>query len=351
MSTARSPTIMTSTRESPVARTTQTLTAAELSRATDAIGRITEAFSSRVVGQTRVRNSLLVTLLSEGHILLESVPGLAKTLAASTLAQSVDADFSRIQCTPDLLPSDIIGTQVYDPRHHEFETQLGPVHHNFVLLDEINRASAKTQSALLESMQERQTSIAGTIHKLPAPFMVMATQNPIDEEGTYVLPHAQMDRFLLKEVVDYPGEEDELEVLDRVATDTLGQHATDLDAVVDLAQVTELQALVRRVYVDTAVRRYVVALIRATRNIEQVLGPEMASYVEIGASPRGSIAFFQAARAMAVVQGRHYVIPEDVRELRHAVLRHRLHLTFEALADRVAPETIIDALFRAVPTP
>ncbi|QYJ04054.1 MoxR family ATPase [Nocardioides panacisoli] len=328
-----------------------TMTAAELARATETIEQVSAAFSSRVVGQERVRTALLVALLAEGHILLESVPGLAKTLAASTLARSVDAEFARIQCTPDLLPSDIIGTQVYDPRHHEFETQLGPVHRNFVLLDEINRASAKTQSALLESMQERQTSIAGTIHKLPEPFMVMATQNPLDEEGTYVLPHAQMDRFLLKEVITYPAEADELGVLDRIDDDRLGQHAPELEAVADLVQVRELQALVRRVYVDPAVRRYVVQLIRATRNVSEVVGPELGSYVEIGASPRGSIAFFQAARAMAVVQGRHYVIPEDVRELRHSVLRHRLHLTFEALADRVPPETIIDAVFRAVPTP
>lgn len=328
-----------------------TLTAAELDRATKAIDEISAAFSSRIVGQEQLRTALLVTLLSEGHILLESVPGLAKTLAASTLAQTVRAGFARIQCTPDLLPSDIIGTQVYDPRKHEFETQLGPVHHNFILLDEVNRASAKTQSALLESMQERQTSIAGAIHKLPAPFMVMATQNPLDEEGTYVLPHAQMDRFLLKEVVDYPDAEEEIQVLDRFADDTLGQHATDVTAVADLSRVEEIQSLVRRVYVDAAVRRYVVSIIRATRNIGQVLGPDMGAYVELGSSPRGSIAFFQAARAMAVTQGRHYVIPEDVRELRHSVLRHRLHLTFEALADRVRPETIIDAVFRAVPTP
>ena len=329
-----------------------TLTAGELSRATEAIEKVTTVFSSRVVGQERIRTALLVTLLAEGHVLLESVPGLAKTLAASTLSQAVSAEFARIQCTPDLLPSDIIGTQVYDPRRHEFETQLGPVHANFVLLDEINRASAKTQSAMLEAMQERQTSIAGTIHKLPAPFMVLATQNPIDEEGTYVLPHAQMDRFLLKEIVDYPGEDDELMVLDRIDDGTLGQHSTDIEpAIDDRTGASTLQALVRRVYVDPAIKRYVVCLIRATRNIGQVLGPEMAAYVEIGASPRGSIAFFQAARAMAVVQGRHYVIPEDVRELRHSVLRHRLHLTFEALADRIRPETIIDAVFRAVPTP
>ncbi|KAA1419071.1 MoxR family ATPase [Nocardioides humilatus] len=327
------------------------LTATDVARATEAVDRISAAFSSRVVGQEKVRTALLVTLLSEGHILLESVPGLAKTLAASTLAQAVSADFSRIQCTPDLLPSDIIGTQVYDPRNHEFETQLGPVHAHFVLLDEINRASAKTQSAMLEAMQERQTSIAGTIHPLPRPFMVLATQNPIEEEGTYVIPHAQMDRFLLKEVVDYPEEADELMVLDRIGDDTLGQHADRVEPVATLADVVELQALVRRVYVDPAIRRYVVSLVRATRHVDQLLGADLGGYVEIGASPRGSIAFFQAARAMAVVQGRHYVIPEDVRELRHAVLRHRIHLSFEALADRVQPESIIDAVFRAVPTP
>ncbi len=339
---------MTSTR---IAQPSTPLTATDVERATGAIDRISDAFSSRVVGQEQVRTALLVTLLAEGHVLLEGVPGLAKTLAASTLAQAVSADFSRIQCTPDLLPSDIIGTQVYDPRRHEFETQLGPVHANFVLLDEINRASAKTQSAMLEAMQERQTSIAGTIHPLPSPFMVLATQNPIEEEGTYVLPHAQMDRFLLKEVVDYPEEGDELMVLDRIGDGTLGQHSEQVVPVATIDDVIDLQALVRRVYVDPAIRRYVVSVVRATRHVGQLLGPELGAYVEIGSSPRGSIAFFQAARAMAVVQGRHYVIPEDIRELRHAVLRHRLHLSFEALADRVRPESIIDAVFRAVATP
>ena len=335
----------------PTVQPSSPLTAAEVTRAADAIERISTAFSSRVVGQQRTRTALLVTLLAEGHVLLESVPGLAKTLASSTLAQAVSADFARIQCTPDLLPSDIIGTQVYDPRRHEFETQLGPVHANFVLLDEINRASAKTQSALLEAMQERQTSIAGTIHPLPRPFMVLATQNPIEEEGTYVLPHAQMDRFLLKEVIDYPEEAEELTVLDRIDDGTLGQHAAKVSPVAGLADVVAVQEMVRRVYVDPAIKRYVVSLVRATRHVGQLLGPELGAYVDIGASPRGSIAFFQAARAMAVVQGRHYVIPEDVRELRHSVLRHRIHLSFEALADRVRPETVIDAVFRAVPTP
>ncbi|HEY7989265.1 MAG TPA: AAA family ATPase, partial [Lapillicoccus sp.] len=197
-----------------------------MSWAGDTLERLSEAFGGKVVGQGRLQETLLIGLLTGGHILLESVPGLAKTTAASTLAHAVSGSFSRIQCTPDLLPSDIIGTQVYDPRTHEFETQLGPVHANFVLLDEINRASAKTQSAMLEAMQERQTSIAGVIHPLPKPFMVLATQNPIEEEGTYVLPQAQMDRFLLKEVVEYPDPKDEYEVLNRYDSGALGVGST-----------------------------------------------------------------------------------------------------------------------------
>jgi len=325
----------------------------EIARAGKLLRGISESFSARVAGQERLRTALLVGLLAEGHILLESVPGLAKTLAATTLAHTVAADFSRIQCTPDLLPSDIIGTQVYDPRHHTFETQLGPVHSNIVLLDEINRASAKTQSAMLEAMQERQTSIAGVVHNLPQPFMVLATQNPIEEEGTYVLPHAQMDRFLLKEILTYPKPADELLVLDRFEDGTLGRtdHTGEPVAVVTPAEVLELQALARRVYVDPSIKRYIIALVGATRETEQALGPQLGGYVEIGASPRASIAFFQAARALAVIRGRSWVIPEDVRELRHPVLRHRIHLSFEALADQVRPERIIDAVFSVVPSP
>jgi MoxR-like ATPase len=248
------------------------------------------------------------------------------------------------------LPSDIIGTQVYDPRDHTFETQLGPVHANIVLLDEINRASAKTQSALLEAMQERQTSIAGVHHALPRPFLVLATQNPIEQEGTYVLPEAQLDRFLLKEVLDYPTVEQELTVLDRIDDGTLSTGA-DPAAVVDRLDVIALQELTSRVYVDAAVKRYVVQLVQATRTASTSLGPEIGGYVETGSSPRGTIAFFRVAQALAVLDGRGYAVPDDVHELRHSILRHRLHLTFEALADRVAPETIIDAVFAAVPIP
>lgn len=330
--------------------TTERLDEVELARAADSLGAIAEAFQAQVVGQERLRTAMLVALLAEGHLLLESVPGLAKTLASSTLAHAVGASYSRIQCTPDLLPSDIIGTQVYDPRHHLFETQLGPVHAHVVLLDEINRASAKTQAAMLEAMAERQTSIAGEVHRLPRPFMVLATQNPVEQEGTYVLPEAQMDRFLLKEVLDYPSATEELGVLDRVADGTLaaGPRTT---AAVGLEELRGLQSLVQRVYVDPAVRRYIVEVVQATRRAPQVIGAELGSYVETGASPRGSIAFFTVARAVAVLRGRAYVVPEDVRELRHAVLRHRLHLTFEALADGLLPETLVDAVFDAVPTP
>ena len=328
----------------------ESISQAELDDAGAILEAITTAFASRVVGQERLRTALLIALLSEGHVLLESVPGLAKTLAASTLARAVRAHFSRIQCTPDLLPSDIIGTQVYDPRNHLFETQLGPVHANFVLLDEINRASAKTQAALLEAMQEGQTSIAGVNHKLPSPFMVLATQNPIEEEGTYVLPRAQMDRFLLKVVVDYPGVDHELEMLDRIEAGVLGRD-TEIDPVAGAGEIAALHRLVRRVYVDASLKRYIVDVVRATRETTRVVGPEMGAYVDLGASPRAVIAFFQASRALALLAGRNHVLPEDVRQVRHSVLRHRVHLSFEALAERIQPETVIDAVFKAVPSP
>ena len=324
---------------------------ADLERAGEVVAAISKAFSSRVVGQDELRRALLVSLATEGHVLLESVPGLAKTLASSTLAQTVGAVFSRIQCTPDLLPSDVVGTQVYDPRTHEFETQLGPVHANIVLLDEINRSSAKTQSAMLEAMQERQTSIAGVVHPLPRPFLVLATQNPLDDEGTYVLPRAQMDRFLLKEVVGYPRPADELEVLDRIAEGVLGRDVAPMEPVATVDDVRTLQRAVSAVFVDPAVKRYIIALVGATREATSVLGERLGGYVEVGASPRATIAFFDVARALAVLHGRAYATPDDVREMAHSVLRHRIHLSFEALADRVPVESLVDAVLDAVPAP
>ncbi|MCR1785900.1 MoxR family ATPase [Nocardioides carbamazepini] len=319
---------------------------ARAARITEAIG---TAFTSKVVGQHDLLRGLLVALMTRGHVLLESVPGLAKTLSSSVLASAVRAEFSRIQCTPDLLPSDIIGTQVFNPATAAFRTQLGPVHANFVLLDEINRSSAKTQSAMLEAMQERQTTIGGETHRLPVPFMVLATQNPIDEEGTYVLPQAQLDRFLLKEVLDYPSPTEEAEVLGRIAA---GQLETQQVApVATLEDVLFLQSLVSQVHIADSINRYIIEIVNVTRHPDRFLPTETARYVEHGASPRGSIAFLQVARAHALLAGRGHVLPEDVVAMRYSVLRHRLLLTFEALASRVRPEDLIDAIFDAVPTP
>ncbi|WCC79515.1 AAA family ATPase [Cutibacterium equinum] len=320
----------------------------ELNWAADRLGALSSAFSERVVGQSALRTSLLVAILARGHVLLESVPGLAKTLAASTLASAVDGSFTRVQCTPDLLPSDIIGTQVFDQSTATFRTELGPVHANIVLLDEINRSSAKTQSAMLEAMQERQTSIGGVIHPLPDPFMVLATQNPIDEEGTYVLPHAQMDRFLLKEVLDYPDVSEELEVLNRIEDGSIDAPA---DPVVKTHDILTLQDLARRVVVDEAIKRYIIDLVALTRHPESALSDSAARAIEYGASPRASIAFMAVARSLALLNGRAHAIPEDVVALRHAVLRHRVVLSFEAQAQRVRPTDVIDAVFEAVPTP
>jgi MoxR-like ATPase len=321
----------------------------EIERAQKLLATLSSAFSSRVVGQEGLRTSLMVALLTSGHVLLESVPGLAKTTAAQTIADSIDASFKRIQATPDLLPSDVIGTQIYDYQKGQFETQLGPVHANFALVDEINRASAKTQSALLEAMQERQTSIGGTVYPLPRPFIVLATQNPIEQEGTYELPEAQLDRFLLKEVLTYPTADEEVEILRRIDSGILAQKAERTD--VSLDDVLFLQDLVKKVYVDEAVKRYIVSVVSATRDASKYIAPELARYIQYGASPRASITFQQVARALALMNGRDYVTPDDVKQLRYSVLRHRLILNFEAVADQVHPEVIIDALFGAVQAP
>ena len=320
----------------------------EVSWAGDTLERLSEAFSGKVVGQGRLQETLLIGLLTGGHILLESVPGLAKTTAASTLAHAVSGSFSRIQCTPDLLPSDIVGTQVYDASTAGFTTHLGPVHANIVLLDEINRASAKTQSAMLEAMQERQTSIGGQAYPLPAPFLVLATQNPIEQEGTYVLPEAQLDRFMLKDVLDYPTLEEEAEVLYRIDA---GVFREDQKPVIGVDDVLRLQELTRRVYLDPTIVRYAVGIVYVTRHSATYIPPELARYVEFGASPRGSIAFTQAARARALLAGRDHVVPEDIKALAHRVLRHRVVLGFEAIAENTRVETVVDALVATVRTP
>lgn len=318
-------------------------------RATDLLAQIGRVFDQRIVGQQALRTALVSSLLAGGHVLLESVPGLAKTTAAQTLANAVSGSFHRIQCTPDLMPNDIVGTQIYNYATGEFSTQLGPVHANLVLLDEINRSSAKTQSAMLEAMQERQTSIGGEEYPLPSPFMVLATQNPIEEEGTYVLPEAQMDRFLMKEVLTYPGPGEEVEILDRIESGSMSAPLTAPP--ISIADVKFLESLVSRVYVDTSIKQYIVALINTTRGGGPRPLPNLDQHLRVGASPRGGIALMQIAQALALQAGRAYVVPDDVKTLRHSVLRHRIVRTYDALANNVAPESLIDAVFAAVPSP
>ncbi|WP_425861722.1 AAA family ATPase [Arthrobacter sp. TWP1-1] len=322
----------------------------ELASAQQVVANISHSFESKVVGQARLRETLLISLMTGGHVLLESVPGLAKTTAAQTLADSVSALFHRIQCTPDLLPSDIVGTQIYDAAKGSFVTQLGPVHANIVLLDEINRSSAKTQSAMLEAMQERQTTIGGHVHLLPQPFMVMATQNPIEQEGTYQLPEAQMDRFMLKDVLDYPSPVEEAEVIRRIDAGVFLAESTP-QAVASLDQVRALQATARKVYLDPSLVTYIVGLVYVTRHAGAYIDPSLAKLIEFGASPRASIAFTQAARALALLRGRDHVIPEDIKALAERVLRHRIILGFEAVAENIRVETVIAAIVDSVQTP
>lgn len=327
-----------------------TLSDAELNEAKGIINKLSAAYSKKVVGQEELKLAMEVALIAGGHVLLESVPGLAKTLAAKTISEAASGTFSRIQCTPDLLPSDIIGTQIYNYNTGDFDTKIGPVHANFVLLDEINRSSAKTQSAMLEAMQERQVSVGGVMYKMPEPFVVLATQNPIEQEGTYELPEAQLDRFLLKEVVDYPSRDEEMQILNYTIA---GQTTAELAATdkVSIEDIKKVQRMAKQVAVDDAIKNYIVNIVTATRNPRAIIDANLARYVEYGVSPRGGIALLQIAQALALINGRGYVTPDDVKQLRHAALRHRIILNFEAAADDVHPEAIIDAIFAKIQTP
>lgn len=325
------------------------ISTAEMERAQDLLARVEQIFDQRVVGQRGLRTALVGALIARGHVLLESVPGLAKTTAAHTLASAVSGSFHRIQCTPDLMPNDIVGTQIFNYTTGELTTQLGPVHANLVLLDEINRSSAKTQSAMLEAMQEQQTSIGGVVYPVPQPFMVMATQNPIEEEGTYVLPEAQMDRFLLKEVLTYPTPTEEIEILERLADGSLSAPLTTEP--ITLEDVAFLRDVASRVFVHRTIKEYVVALINTTRGGGPRPLPNLDEHVRVGASPRGAIALMRLGQALALMAGRGYVVPDDIKALRHPVLRHRLVRTYDALALNVTPESLIDAVFAAVPVP
>ena len=323
------------------------ITNEEVQKAAGIINRLLGYYNSKVVGQPNLGYSLLVAMMTNGHVLLESVPGLAKTTAARVMTEAVNGSFSRIQCTPDLIPSDIIGTQMYNMATNTFEDKIGPVHSNFVLLDEINRSSAKTQSAMLEAMQEREVSIVGKTYKLPDVFVVIATQNPIESEGTYVLSEAQLDRFLLKETLTYPGPAEEMEILNRVEADVF----TDNAAVASIEDVLYLQSLCKRVYIDPAIKKYIVDIVQASRNTDKFMDPKLSQYVAMGASTRAAIAFMETAKAVALINGRRYCVPDDVKALRYSVLRHRIMLTFAAVADDVKIENIIDAIIGAVKTP
>lgn len=323
------------------------ISTAEIEKSNKIINCLDEYFSKKIVGQVKLEKSLLICLMANGHILLESVPGLAKTTAAKVLTEAVNGKFSRIQCTPDLLPSDIIGTQIFNYSTNTFETKVGPIYANFVLLDEINRSSAKTQSATLEAMQEKQITIDGKIYKMPEIFVVIATQNPIEQEGTYLLAEAQLDRFLLKEKVEYPTVKEEVEILNRIENKIFD----DSKSILTIEDLKFLQELTERVYIDEAVKKYIAQIILATRFPQNYISKNLAEYVNLGSSPRGTIAFMQCAKALALINGRNYVIPEDIKELRYNVLRHRISLNFSALADNVSVEQIIDAIFGAVPTP
>ena len=327
--------------------TKSNITVEELNRCTTIIKMIEDYYTKRIVGQKNLQISLLTVLMSNGHILLESVPGLAKTTAAKVLTDALGGDFSRIQCTPDLLPSDIIGNQTFNYSTNEFDTNIGPVYANFVLLDEINRSSSKTQSAMLEAMQERQVTIGGTIYELPDIFIVIATQNPIEQEGTYLLSEAQLDRFLIKEKLFYPNISEEIEILNRIENNVF----TDSRAVLNLNDISFLQSVRKKVYIDDSVKKYIADIIYATRFPKGIIPDELSDYISVGSSTRGAIAFMECSKAIALLNGRTYVTPDDIKFLRYGILRHRIALNFSAMADNVSVETIIDAIFGAIRTP
>ena len=303
---------------------------------------------SRVlIGQHELVDRLLIALLTNSHVLLEGVPGLAKTLAVRTLASSLQAKFQRIQFTPDLLPADVIGTMVYHPKDGTFTPRLGPIFANLVLADEINRAPAKVQSALLESMQERQVTIGENSYKLPDPFLVLATQNPIDQEGTYTLPEAQLDRFLLKVRVDYPTPEEERRVLDAMATSA---PKLDVDPVIDVKEIVASRQVVNFIYMDEKIRDYIVALIHSTRN-PAPLAPHLKLLIRCGASPRGTINLALASKAAAFLEGRNYVTPQDVKSLAPDILRHRVLLSYEAEAEGMTSDDVVRTLLDKLPVP
>lgn len=311
------------------------------------VSMIRTGMDRRIIGQEHLVDSLLIALLCNGHVLLEGVPGLAKTLAIKTLASLVDAKYSRIQFSPDLLPADVVGTLIYSVKKESFEVKKGPVFANFVLADEINRAPAKVQSALLEAMQERQVTIGDETFALPDPFLVMATQNPIEQEGTYPLPEAQVDRFLLKVVIGYPNKEEEKQIIRQNIRGALDP----VRPVLDPKEIIEVQKIVEKIYIDEKIENYIVDIVFATRTPAKYGLNDLQSLISFGASPRASISLALASRAYAFLQGRGYVIPEDVRAVCHDVLRHRIGLTYEAEANNISADDIITDILDKVQVP
>ncbi|GBC60093.1 ATPase [Desulfonema ishimotonii] len=310
------------------------------------VNSIRDEISKVLVGQRYLVDGLLMGLFTKGHILIEGVPGLAKTSAVKALADTVQAGFKRIQFTPDLLPADLIGTEVYRPKTGDFSIKKGPIFHNIILADEINRAPSKVQSALLEAMQERQVTIGETTFPLESPFLVLATQNPIEQEGTYPLPEAQVDRFMLKLIIGYPDKAEEKEIMKRVGFEA----APEIRQVVDAARMDEIESLIKSVYVDEKLKDYIVDLVFATRNPADY-NMDIANYIQFGASPRATIFLSLAARAHAFLQGRAYVTPQDIKTIAPDVLRHRIILTYEAEAEDITEEEIISHIFDSVEVP
>ena len=306
-----------------------------------------EEINKAIIGQEYMVERLLIGLLGNGHILLEGVPGLAKTLAIKTLSEAVSGEFSRIQFTPDLLPADVIGTMIYNVKENDFLVKKGPIFANFVLADEINRAPSKVQSALLEAMQEKQVTIGDETMPLPKPFLVLATQNPIDQEGTYLLPEAQSDRFMLKCKIDYPSFEDERKVMRMVAA----AHQPKIKPVISLENISEAKELINQIYLDEKIEKYILDMVFATRYPEQYGLAEMKDYISFGVSPRASINLAIASRTVAFLKNRAFVIPEDVKSIAKDVLRHRIGLTFEAEAENISAENIIDKILSKIQAP
>lgn len=312
------------------------------------LDKLNEATSKVIVGQSQMIESLLLGLLAEGHVLLEGLPGLAKTLSIKSLASAVHADYNRIQFTPDLLPADIIGTMIYNPAKNDFSVRKGPIFANFILADEINRAPAKVQSALLEAMQERQVTIGGDTYPLEEPFLVLATQNPIEQEGTYPLPEAQVDRFMLKVVIGYPDRDEERLIIRRVLN---GETMQKIQAVVEPSKIIKAREVVKKIYMDEKIERYILDIVFATREPEKYGLEELKPLINFGGSPRASINLAKVSKALAFLRRRGYVIPEDIRSVCMNVLRHRIGITYEAEAENVTPEDIIIKILNTIEVP